>query len=116
MCGTRLKMLSALLVLFSLLLFSPASPCLYAEKNVTLTQEEAQELMKLIEESEKDLTEAQKELQDARNDYIEQKKSYEEQLKEEKRKNKNLKIGTVVTGTSSAVMSVVCTVLLIIIL
>lgn len=102
-------MLSALLVLFSLLLFSPASPCLYAEKNVTLTQEEAQELMKLIEESEKNL-------QDVRNDYSEQKKSYEEQLKEQKRENKNLKIGTVITGTSTAVMSVVCTVLLIIIL
>lgn len=102
-------MLSALLVLFSLSLFSPASPCLYAEKNVILTQEEAQELMKLIEESEKNL-------QDVRNDYSEQKKSYEEQLKEQKRENKNLKIGTAITGTSSAVLSIVCTVLLIIIL
>ena len=105
MCGKRLKRFLPLLVLFSLLCFSPLSSSCYAE--VVLTDKEAQELMSEISESRKDLTELQTQLNDVKNDYEEQKKSYEEQLKEEKKKSTEAIIFASGATATSLVISIV---------
>ena len=125
MCGIKLKLFSALLVLSFLLCFSPLSSSLYAE--TVLTEAEVQEILNEIAESRKELNQAKEELaqskenqqnvmkesqmlktelQDVKNTYTEQKKSYEMQLSEEQKKNEKLKTGITITGTSSAIFLV----------
>ena len=125
MCGIKLKLFSALLVLSFLLCFSPLSSFLYAE--TVLTEPEVQEILNEIAESKKELNQAKEELiqskknqqnvmkesqmlktelQDVKNTYEEQKKSYEMQLSEEQKKNEKLKTGITITGTSSAIFLV----------
>ena len=125
MCGTKLKLFSALLVLSFLLCFSPLLSSLYAE--TVLTESEAQEILNEITESRKELNQVKEELiqskenqqnvmkesqmlktelQDVKNIYTEQKKSYEMQLNEEQKKNEKLKTGITITGTSSAIFLV----------
>ena len=125
MCGIKLKLFSALLVLSFLLCFSPSLSSLYAE--TVLTEAEVQEILNEITESRKELNQAKEELaqskenqqnvvkesqmlktelQDVKNTYTEQKKSYEMLLSEEQKKNEKLKTGITITGTSSAIFLV----------
>ena len=118
MCCRRLKIFLLLPVLFFLLSFSPLSSSCYAE--VTLTDEEAQEILNEIKESKKDLTELQEkltsaeaQLKDVQNAYSEQKTSYEMQLKEAEEKQKKLRKALTVTSTSSAVFCILMVVFII---
>lgn len=105
MCGTKLKLLLALLVLFSQQSCLPLLSSCYAE--VVLTDEEAKQIMNDIQESRKDLQEVQKQLEDVKKDYSEQKTSYEEQLNEAEKKNSRLEKAVTVTGSSTVVLTVV---------
>lgn len=113
-----LKRFFLLLVLRSLLFFSPYSYSLYAE--VRLTDEEAKVIMSEIEESkrelenvkqeliqsQKDLEEHKTVLQNVKNDYEEQRISYEKQLAEALTKGQSLKIAVAVTTTSTVLTTV----------
>ena len=125
MCGRKLKQLSALLVLFCLLSFSPFCFSCFAE--VRLTDEEAEQILTEIEESkkelesvkdeliqsQKELIEQKTELADVKNTYNEQKTSYEMQLDEAEKENQTLKVVAVSTGSTSIALLIV-TILLII--
>jgi len=110
LCGKRLRRRSLLSVLF--LLWLSVHCVSYSYADVTLTDEEAQQLMSEIQESRKDLTELQTQLADVKNDYEEQKTYYEEQLNEAKKKNSSLKTAVTATSASTAVFALL-TVLLI---
>ena len=116
MCYRRLKTLLSFCLCLSL--FSLSSFCF---ADVTLTDEEAQEIAKVIEESKKDLTQVKKELKEQKEElqtvkdtYSEQKKSYEEQLSEAERKNDGLKTATAITGTSATIFLILMIVFIII--
>ena len=118
MCGTKLKRLSALSVLFCLLSFSPLSFSCFAE--VKLTDEEAQQMLSEIQESKKDLkelqeklTSAEAQLNDVKNTYNEQKTSYEMQLNKAEKQNKTLKTVSVATGSSTIALTIVVILLII---
>ena len=116
MCGRKLKLFLASLVLFSLLSFSPFYFSCYAE--VILTDEEATEIMNEISsskmeleevknkltESQKTLTEQKTVLEDVKNTYNEQKISYETQLNEAEKKNQILKSVAIATGSTSVAL------------
>lgn len=103
MCGRKLKLFSVLLVLFSLLCFSPLCSTCYAD--VRLTDKEAEQILNEIEES-------RKELETVKNDCKEQKTSYEMQLSEAEKKNSRLKKVVVATSSSTTILLIV-TILLI---
>lgn len=105
MCGRRLKIFFLLLMLFSALPCLPSLSSCYAD--VTLTDEEAQEMLNEITESKKDLQELQIQLEDVKNDCNEQKIYYEEQLSEANKKNKVLKGTSIAGGSTSAVLLIV---------
>lgn len=118
MCGIKLKRVSALLGLLSVLFFLPLQSLCYAD--VILTDEEATELMETIQEAQKDLqqvkselTESKKESQElktdlnrAKSDYAEQKKSYEKQLTEERQRANIAWYATIVNAVVSFVLAV----------
>ena len=104
MCGAKLKRLSALLVLFCLLSFSPLSFSCFAE--VKLTEEEAETILNEISES-------KKELENVKNTYNEQMTSYEMQLNEAEKQNQTLKTIAVATSSSSVALTIVVILLII---
>ena len=104
MCGTKLKRLSALSVLFCLLSFSPLSFSCFAE--VKLTEEEAETILNEISES-------KKELENVKNTYNEQMTSYEMQLNEAEKQNQTLKTIAVATSSSSVALTIVVILLII---
>ena len=114
MCGKRLKVFLLSLVLFLPLLVSPC----FAD--VSLTDEEAQEILTEIEESKKDLQNVKDELNQSKEEASklkkesqeqkaqltelqnvseEQRKSYKEQLKEAKKQNTVAWTTTGISGT-----------------
>lgn len=108
-----LTLLRFLLCLFFLLQSS------YAFSEVTLTDEEATELMNEIQESKKDLTKAKEQVENLQNQlnqqeaiWTEQSQSYKEQLTEAEKKKNHYKTATIATGSSTAVLLVVLIVLL----
>ena len=106
--------------MLGLLLLSLYVPLLsYSYADVTLTDEEATQLMNEIQLSKKDLSDvknqletAETQLQDVMNTCKEQKISYEKQLSEVTEENENLKTAVTVTATTSVVL-LLMTVLLI---
>lgn len=107
------KRLRIILLSLVLLSWSPCLPfCTSLSAEVILTDEEAEELTKEIQLSEKDLTELQQQLSDVKNTYEEQKKSYEEQLNEAEKENQKLKIATAVTGGSAVSLLIVAILLI----
>ena len=110
MCYRRLKTFSASLVLFFLLCFSPFCSFCYAE--VTLTDQEAQEMLNEIQESRKDLETLEQQLTDVQNDCEEQKKYYEEQLKEVKKQEARYETLATVSGISTALLTLTVLILL----
>lgn len=121
----KLRLLSALLVLSFLYVFSP-SPC-SCSAEVVLTDEEAREMLSETEESRKELQNVkdcliqsqqdlirQKEVsEDVRNTCEEQRKSYETQLEEKDRKNDVLTVVATSTGTASVIFAVLMIVFII---
>lgn len=102
MCGVKLKTLFALLVLsLSLLSCPPLCSAQSVKPFVTMTQEEAQEMLKLIEESRKDLAQVKQ-------GYEEQKKSYETQLTEARKEKEKYKTCSTMGATSSVILTVLC--------
>ena len=93
MCGTKSRIFLVSLGLSALLFFFPLS---YSYAEVVLEDSEAQEIMTLIEESQKDL-------QTVKENYEEQKKSYEQQLTEAREETKTV---TTVFGISTTVLGV----------
>ena len=116
MCGANSKRLLALLVLFSLLSFSPLSFSCFAE--VRLTDEEATQMLNEIKaskteleevknrltQSQRTLTMQKTELEDVKNTYNEQKISYETQLNEAEKKQQILKSVAIATGSTSVAL------------
>lgn len=102
MCLRRLRLFSALLVLFFLSFFSPSSFSCYAE--VRLSDKEAELILTELTESRKELESVRTELEDARKDCKEQRISYEKQLEEAESRNRKLEKAVVATSSCSILL------------
>ena len=110
------RFLTLLRFLLCLFFLSQSS---YAFSEVTLTDEEAAELMSEIQESKKDLMKAKEQVENLQNQlnqqeaiWTEQSQSYKEQLTEAEKKKNQYKTATIATSGSTVVLLVVLIALL----